>query len=66
MKIGNIVLFEFLWHKPSMFTNTLYLLPTIRFDYIGNGISFGKGSWTIDILWLRLFITFGYVKPIKK
>lgn len=48
-----IIIAECVWHS---FWNGVYITPTIRFD------KFLKGCWTLDIIWLKLFITFGYVK----
>ncbi len=48
-----IVIADCVWHG---FRNGVYITPTIRFDYLG------RGEWTFDICWLKLFITFGYVR----
>lgn len=49
-----IVIAECVWHG---FWQGFYLLPTIRFDNL-----ITPNCWTFDIIWLKLYVTFGYVK----
>lgn len=48
-----IVLGEGVWHG---FWNGLFITPAIRFDKLLDN------CFTFDIVWLKLYITFGYVK----
>ena len=48
-----IVIAECVWHG---FWDGFYLCPAIRFDNLGGY------CWTFDIIWMKLWITFGYVK----
>lgn len=51
-----IVIAECVWHD---FSRGLFVLPTFYFYKLPEG-------WTLDIIWLKLYITFGYIKPINK
>lgn len=48
-----IVIAECVWHG---FWNGMFITPCIRCDKIG------EGCWTLDIIWIKLYITFGYVE----
>ena len=48
-----IVIAECVWHG---FWHGCFFLPTIRF------YSLHEDGWTFDIIWLKLYITFGYIK----
>lgn len=47
-----IILFDCVWHRHW---HGFMLTPALRFDNLG------KDGWTFDIIWLKLYITFGYV-----
>ena len=51
-----MVIAECVWHD---FSRGLFVLPTFYFYKLPEG-------WTLDIIWLKLYITFGYIKPINK
>jgi hypothetical protein len=48
-----IVVADCVWHG---LWSGWFITPAIRCD------SLPEGCWTIDIIWLKLYITFGYVK----
>lgn len=52
-KQSMIVLFECAWHG---YWHGTYLIPTLQFNNIG------KYGWTLDLNWLKLYVTFGYIK----
>ena len=47
-----LILAECVWQG---FSTGVFITPCIRFDILNNG-------WTFDVIWLKLWITFGYVK----
>ena len=53
-----IVIADCVWHGWPSHSKWIgiWLTPTIRFDYLKDG------CWTLDIIWLKLWITFGYVR----
>ena len=63
---GRIIHGQFVWHRDKNYLmQILYLLPTIKVTKFSGDITYDeKGSWTIDVIWLKLYITFGYI--IKK
>ena len=52
-----IVIAECVWHPIGSYLPHYYftITPTLTFCYLSNG------CWTVDIIWLRLYITFGIV-----
>ena len=48
-----IVIAECVWHGCW---DGFYLYPAMRFDTLDGY------CWTFDIIWMKLWITFGYVK----
>jgi hypothetical protein len=50
-----IVIAECVWHGGWC---GYYLYPAMRFDPLLDGYY----GWTFDIIWMKLWITFGYVK----
>lgn len=49
-----IVFAECVWHGGF---DGFYIYPAMRFDHLLDGY-----GWTFDIIWMKLWITFGYVK----
>lgn len=49
-----IIIAECVWYGSW---NGVYLYPAMRFDPFLDGY-----CWTFDIIWMKLWITFGYVK----
>ena len=48
-----IVIAECVWHG---FWSGTFITPALRFDNLSDG------CFTFDVIWLKLYITFGYVK----
>lgn len=48
-----LVIAECVWHAVW---GGFYIYPAMRFDVLGGG------CWTFDIIWMKLWITFGYVR----
>ncbi len=48
-----VVIADCVWHR---YWNGMFIIPTIKFDKLLNS------CWTFDIIWLKLYITFGYVE----
>ena len=55
-KRNRAVIAECVWQSWRGSWKCLFLFPTMMFHYLD------EGCWTVDILWLKLVITFGYVK----
>lgn len=53
-----IVIADCVWHGWPLHSKWIgiWLTPTIRFDYLKDG------CWTLYLIWLKLYITFGYRK----
>ena len=50
---------DVLWHE---FNKQWYLIPTVCFCWFGKKSCFPYPSWTLDIIWLKLYITISHIK----
>ena len=48
-----VVIADCVWHS---YWNGMFITPAIKFDKLLNG------CWVFNIIWLKLYITFGYVE----